>query len=502
MGPSSAPARTGRGSGLLVLGSILVLLILLMSSGARAARGASFSNGQSSSLVLGQTDFVSMSSGAGQTGLSDPEVLAFDGSGNLWVADAANNRVLEFNAPLATGEAASLVLGEPDFASTSGCLGTSIVNSSCLTTPLGMAFDHSGNLWVSDTGQDRVLEFTAPFSNYEKAALVMGQPDFVTGSNPDATPSASDFKAPKGLAFDSSGSLWVADTGFNRVLKFTAPFANGESATLAIGQSNFTSGVFPDVSGCPPNCPPAQASINGPIGLAFDSSGNLWVSAWSDHRVLEYSQPFSMGQNAALVIGGPDFNSNYGFCPGLNPDKCVSPPDSIAFDSSGNLWVSDIGDGRVLAFPAPFSTGESAGLVLGLPDLASSPPLFGGPSASNMSSPNGLAFDSKGDLWVADTGFNRVLEFVPGTAAVTTSNSPSATSTTTAAPQTTTAQQQPSTTTTQSTAASTSSSGGGIPEFPYQLLTLGAFTAVVVAAYLAARRMAPSASHRPPRAVG
>lgn len=491
MGSNGIQALKRQSPGLLLaVGSTLILLILLSSSAARAAQGLTFSNGQNASLVLGQTDFTSSSSGAGQTHLSDPEVLAFDGSGNLWVADSANDRVLEFTAPLSTGEGAAVVLGEPDFASTFGCLGTSIVNSSCLTDPEGIAFDHSGNLWVSDTAQDRVLEFTPPFSNNEAASLVIGQPDMVTGNNPGASPSASDLNAPKGLAFDSSGNLWVADVGYNRVLKFTTPLVSGESATLAIGQSNFTSGTFPNVPGCPPNCPPSQSSLDGPIALAFDSSGNLWVSDWSNHRVVEYNQPFSMGQNAALVIGGPDFNSNYGFCPGLDPDKCFAPPDSIAFDHSGNLWVSDVGDSRVLGFLSPLSSSQSASLVLGLPDLTSEAPFFGAPSAGNMSAPNGLAFDSSGNLWVADTGFNRVLEFVPGTASVTTTTTSSSVGSTT----TTTLSQQQSSTQTQSSTTSSSSSGGGsgIPEFPYQLLAAGVFTVAVAASYLVVRRKASS----------
>ena len=90
-------------------------------------------------------------------------------------------------------------------------------------------------------------------------------------------------------------------------------------------------------------------------GLAFDSSGNLWVSDNSNNRVLEFRPPFSMGMNASLVIGQPDFEtgrasiSQSGFLNGLA---------TLVIDPSGNIWVGD--KSRVLEFRAPFSTGMNA----------------------------------------------------------------------------------------------------------------------------------------------
>ncbi|HYB03415.1 MAG TPA: hypothetical protein VED17_03060, partial [Nitrososphaerales archaeon] len=118
--------------------------------------------------MIGQPSFTSNTAAATASGLSDPQGIAFDSSGNLWVSDATNGRILEFTAPLSMDEAASLVLGEPNFTTSADpCFDTSFINAACISLPEGLAFDSSGDLWVSDSSQNRILEFKAPFSNDE-----------------------------------------------------------------------------------------------------------------------------------------------------------------------------------------------------------------------------------------------------------------------------------------------------------------------------------------------
>ena len=243
-----------------------------------------FVNNQESNLVLGQNDLTSSAPEAPPTGLTAPSAVAFDSSGNLWVADWGNSRVLEFKAPFTTGEAASLVIGQTDFASSG-----SAITSTGLFYPSGLAFDSSGNLWVVDSDDCRVLEFTAPFTIGEAASLVIGQTDF-TSSGCETT--STGLRYPSGLAFDPSGNLWVVDSGNNRILEFTAPFTTGKAASLVIGQTDFTSGGWATTS----------TGLTGPIGLAFDS-GNLWVADSSNNRVLEY-QTFTLScSHGSLVVG-------------------------------------------------------------------------------------------------------------------------------------------------------------------------------------------------------
>src|ERR1700722_1721605 len=113
-----------------------------------------FSNGQAASLVIGESNFTSFNPDKTSTGVNSPYGLAFDSSGNLWVVDESNNRVLEYKAPFSTYEAASLVIGQSSF--TTNAFGAT---STALTAPESLAFDSSGNLWVTDTSNNRVREF-------------------------------------------------------------------------------------------------------------------------------------------------------------------------------------------------------------------------------------------------------------------------------------------------------------------------------------------------------
>lgn len=112
------------------------------------------------------------------TGLQSPVAVQFDSSGNLWVADEVNNRVLEFTFPLSTGQSATLVIGQGSFTT-----GTAATSADGLNHPFGVAFGYPGNLWVADLNNRRVLEFTPPFSTGQTATVVIGQPSFTTSAS-------------------------------------------------------------------------------------------------------------------------------------------------------------------------------------------------------------------------------------------------------------------------------------------------------------------------------
>ena len=162
-----------------------------------------FSNGAYADLVIGQRDLLSTSpQGPGadlSTGLSSPVGLTVDAKGNLYVIDAGNNRVLRYPAPFAqTGDllAVDLIIGQPDLNSNSpnGGQTAPTANTLALATGggvfrAGLAFDARGNLWVSDAGNNRVLQYPASAlasgsPNQPPADLVLGQNDFSSTSLP------------------------------------------------------------------------------------------------------------------------------------------------------------------------------------------------------------------------------------------------------------------------------------------------------------------------------
>jgi sugar lactone lactonase YvrE len=192
-----------------------------------------FSNDMAASLVLGQPNFTTNVKGTTASGLFYPTELAFDASGDLWVVDNGNNRVLEYKPPFTSGQSASVVMGQPDF--TSSAIATTAAG---MSAPYGVAFDPAGNIWVSDYHNSRILMFAPPFSDGQEARLVLGQPDFTSsGGTGD---SQVDVVYPQGLAFDSDGNLYVADTAWSRVIVFEPPFSTQMKASTVIGQPNFS----------------------------------------------------------------------------------------------------------------------------------------------------------------------------------------------------------------------------------------------------------------------
>lgn len=402
-----------------------------------------FSTNESAILVLGQPNLTATGVGSGSAQLDGPTAVAFDAAGNLWVSDSGNDRVLEYRSPFATGMAASLVLGEPTFGEPPAG-----ISAASLSAPTGLAFNGSGALFVGDTGNNRVLAFNAPFSTGENASLVLGQPDFTSGL-PGVGPAA--FDAPGFLSFQS-GALWVADAGNNRVLEFAAPVTASSTAALVLGQTSATDGgagtsattlsspeqaiagpagsvyvteftnsrvvrfsapiangsaaslVIGQVNLTTSTTAPTLANLGAAAGIAFGPYGDLWVADTSNNRLLEFPAPFSSGESAAIVIGQTTFNDRNasGGASGL------LAPWSIAYAPDGDLWVTDAGHNRVLGYFPPFTTGMAANVVLGQPNFTAT---SAGTSAQGLSFPTGVATDPAGNVYVADSGNNRVLEF-------------------------------------------------------------------------------------------
>lgn len=298
-----------------------------------------FTTGMSASLVIGQADFVSLSTNPSQSVLVHPEGLGFDLSRNLWVADFSCNRVLMFKPPFTNGMLASLVIGQTDF---NQCVATT--SQTGLKNPFGLAFDATGNMWVADSNNNRVLMFKPPFSTGEAANLVIGHKSFSWGGS--AT-NQTGLNGPTGLTFDSGGNLCIADRYNDRVLMFKPPFATDMQASLVIGQNTFTGN----------SAATTQTGLFQPNGLGFDTSSNLWVADTVNSRLLKFAPPFSTGMPASLVIGQTDFVSHTT----TTSQTGLHSPVGLTFDFIGNLWVADINNNRVLMFPG--STGLSSFLL-------------------------------------------------------------------------------------------------------------------------------------------
>jgi sugar lactone lactonase YvrE len=352
--------------------------------------------------------------------LSHPTGITIDWDGNLYIADSGNSRVVKLPA-------------------VSGRFGSLITIAAGLDAPGGIAIDTVGNLFIADTGNNRIVELPALGSSF-------GAPVTIT----------SGFNAPGGVAVDPARNLMVADTGNNRIVKLT--YASGYTAA----QSMFT-------------------TVVSPAGIAVDASYNLFIASSTGHKVVEepwfaganrYSNVVNVGTgytNAvgvfpdargnvfivdsatsqlweipaasqpfpAVSVGTQGFSQNYNFTvaagtvigvigvltqgvPGLdflegNSTTCAvqtyasatvcsvqvkfSPTGTglrngaiVFYDASGNVLISDYFYGTGIGARSSFFPATQTSLGAGL------------------SGPSGVAVDGAGNIYIADTGNNRIVE--------------------------------------------------------------------------------------------
>jgi DNA-binding beta-propeller fold protein YncE len=312
--------------------------------------------------------------------------------------------------------AADAVLGQPDFNS-SRC------GIFCGAT--GVAVDpSSGRLYVSDFVNNRVVSWRVAWQSRtgEPPDLVIGQPDLDHTDCNLGAPAADSrgLCTPDGITVDQHGTLYVADTGNNRVLAYRRPLHNEPAADLVIGQPNFSRTTGACFSATPPV---SITGLCGPEGISVGDDGTLYVVDTFNDRVLRYSHPQHNGQPADLVLGQADFTA---FGCNRNPSGpspasalALCEPGGIAMDGHGALWVADVLNNRVLRYSHPATNGQAADLVLGKPDFtthddADCSTLEGGhANAAGLCEPTGLAIDRFGSVVVADRLNNRIVVFRP-----------------------------------------------------------------------------------------
>jgi sugar lactone lactonase YvrE len=314
---------------------------------------------------------------------------------------------------------ADRVLGQPDF--THNAL--SAVSASEFNAPAAVAIDTSvtpNRLYIGDTGNNRVLGYL------DAASFANGaEADLVVGQADFVSSgvglTANNLNSPQGVAVDGGGNLYVSDFNNNRVLEYNDPFAACQSFPCVAGPANLVFGQDGfTAGGCNRNGAASADTLCNPQGLALDAEGDLYVADENNSRVLVYNLPLSTDTTADLVIGQADFQSI--ICSFNLSAKSMCFADAVALDAAGNLYVADNGDDRVLEFKAPLSNNMAAIFEVGQPNFQTavcSGPARSPDSAQTLCAPWDLAVDGVGNLYVADLPSSRVLEY---TAAIATRN--------------------------------------------------------------------------------
>ncbi|MDR2208701.1 MAG: SMP-30/gluconolactonase/LRE family protein [Azoarcus sp.] len=224
--------------------------------------------------------------------------------------------------------------------------------------PLGIAADTAGNLYVADTGNHRIRKITPAG---EVSTLAGGEKGYA-----DGTGSAARFYEPSGIAIDAAGNLYVTD-GINLRIRKVTP--DGAVSTLAGDKAD--------------HAKDHALQLQQPSAIAIDAAGNLYVADGANHLILKVTPT---GKVSTLAGG------EVGFADGTGGVAQFSLPSGIAIDAAGNLYVADMANYRIRKI-------TPAGEVSTLAD--------GTESAAQFNGPAGIAIDATGNLYVTDDNYIR-----------------------------------------------------------------------------------------------
>jgi Ca2+-binding RTX toxin-like protein len=385
----------------------MVLAFAVLTSPAAAAPGDVVAD-----RVLGQGgSFLAQAcnnGGVSATSLCTPDGVAVDSNGNVYVAELNNNRVLEYDNPLGScgtcDMIADRVFGQGGSFTSSACnLGG--ITASSLCQAADVAVDSSDNVYVVDFGNNRVLEYLNPIGTDTIADRVFGQGGSFTSGTFTTSPTANTLTNPISVAVDATDHVYIGDRGMHRVLEYDPPNSN-TTANRVFGQfGSFITGTFN-------NGGPSADSLGDFNGIGVDAAGNLYVADSNNARALEYDTPISTDTTADIVFG--QFGSYSSTTPdngGVTADSLETPTD-IGADAAGNVYITDTGTERTLEYDNPVGLGTSADVVYGQGgSFTSFGNNNGGLSASSQADPWAIAFDHDCNLFIADYGNNRALEY-------------------------------------------------------------------------------------------
>ncbi len=361
----------------------------------------SLTNGQEAMLVIGQPDFTTTTEAATDKefdGLYGRPLLVND---ILYLPDYSLNRVLGYNGvPTTNGAAADFVLGKVDFDDT-----VSTTSATAFGGPQTVTTDGE-RLFVTDYSKERILVYNSlPTTSGAAADHVIGQADF---TSTDSGCSSTRFSDPES-AIVANGKLILADGDNNRVLIWnTVPTVLDTPADLVLGQDSMDTCVTnDDDQDGSSDAQPSNRTLDWPTDVWSDGE-RLVVSDDGNSRVLIWTSfPTSNFTPADLVLGQADFTTG-AYTSG--PSGLDSP---YMIHSNGNqLFVADSDNHRVLIWNEfPTENSQAADVVLGQVDMTASSEDAGGTvSATGLATPNGV-FVHGNQLFVADYGNDRYLVF-------------------------------------------------------------------------------------------
>lgn len=332
--------------------------------------------------------------------MNSPSGLALDSAGNLYIADTGKNRIciLDTSGNFATYAGSSTgVAGYADSGS-----GNALFNG-----PTSIAVDKFGRIFVADTGNNaiRVIGKHTQYDSsrniievHKNVGTLVGRGSTIVSS---AVGQTNTLNGPRGVALDSAGSVYVADTGNHRICKVTA---GGQLETLAGsttlgGNLQYLSGFF--------NGQGINAAFNSPTGLTVDSIGNIFVADTGNNVIRRVTQT---GYVSTVAGSGQPF-----FKEGRRQQASFKAPVGITVDSQNILYICDTGnnvirrittDGDVI--PVVGSPDQKTGAIDGYGAIDPTRALVPFNKRATFNSPSAVIINPLKQLIIADTLNNTV----------------------------------------------------------------------------------------------
>ena len=293
---------------------------------------------------------------------SNPYALAVDGAGTVFVADKDNHLIRQVTA---AGVVTTLAGSTNGFADGAGAAAKFFV-------PLGIALDVAGTLYVADGGNQRIRKVTP--AGVVTTLAGSGSPAFA-----DGTGAAASFFGPCGLAVDPTGNVFVADQTNHR-LRLVTP-AGVVSTIAGSGTATFADGTG------------SAASFNYLAGIAVDG-GDVWVADESNNRIRKVTATGAVSTLAGSATPNP-------LTDGIGAAATFNHPQGIALDKSLNAYVADTNHSVIRVVSA-------SGVVTTLAGTGTASFADGAAAMAGFSGPGGIAVDAARNVYVADSGNNRI----------------------------------------------------------------------------------------------
>lgn len=330
------------------------------------------------STVAGRAGESGLVNGSGPAArFNEPSGIAVDASGNLFVADKANGAIRKITPQ---GEVSTFISNESIFTSAQSA---GLTNPIFLGFPVSLAVNAIGRVYVVSQGANSIIQIMQD----GRVDLLAGNEGSILGGFLDGTGAGALFSQPEGIALDITGNLLVADTGNNAIRKVTPA---GVVTTVA-GQGRFRSGFV--------NGPAATAHLSEPRGIAADGAGNVYFA----DKNIACIRMVSAGGEVSTFVGEV---GTHGDADGFGTAAKFSRVAGMAWSATGKLFIAESGNHTI-------RQATPSGQVTTLAGAASAGDRDGMGNLARFNSPSDITFDSAGNLYVADAGNGLVRKVGP-----------------------------------------------------------------------------------------